>query len=84
LRNQFSKEADLIVGTLFRGISNETENTRLLEVLSTESKDYGDLQLSDSLNASTNSYEILQRVQEIVVKMNQKHYISSIRSRMET
>ena len=76
LRNQFSKEADLIVGTLFRGISNETENTRLLEVLSAESKDFGDLQLSDSLNASTNSYEILQRVQEIVVKMNQKHYIS--------
>lgn len=76
LRSQFSKEADLIVGTLFRGLSNDVENARLLEVLDAESKDYGDLQLSDSLNAGTNSFEILQRVQEIVLKMNQKHFIS--------
>ena len=76
LRSQFSKEADLIVGTLFRGLSNDAENSRLLEVLRTDSKDYGDLQLSDSLNAGTNSFEILQRVQEIVLLMNQKHFIS--------
>lgn len=43
LRSQFSKEADLIVGTLFRGISNDTENSRLFEVLGAASKDFGDL-----------------------------------------
>lgn len=73
LQSQFGKEAELVVGTLFRGISNETENEKLFEVLDSNSKDYGDLQLSDSLNAQTNSFELIQRVQEIVLKMNQKY-----------
>lgn len=73
LKSQFSKDADLIIGTLFRGLSNDLENEKLLSVLSTNSKDYGDLQLSDSLNASTTAYELTQRVHEIVLKMNQNH-----------
>lgn len=73
LKSQFSKEADNIVGTLFRGISNDVENTKILDVLGTYSKDYGDLQLTDSLNAELNLFEITQRVHEIILKMNQKY-----------
>jgi hypothetical protein len=49
------------------------ENEKLLAVLSTNSKDYGDLQLSDSLNASTTAFELTQRIHEIILKMNQKY-----------
>ena len=73
LKSQFGKDAESIIGNLFRGLSNDLENEKLLGVLSTNSKDYGDLQLTDSLNASTNAYEILQRTHEIVLKMNQKY-----------
>ena len=73
LKSQFGKDAENIVGTLFRGISNELENEKLLELLNTESKDYGDLQLSDSMNAELNLFETTQRVHEIVLKMNQKY-----------
>lgn len=73
LKSQFGKDADAIIGTLFRGLSNDLENEKLLSILSTNSKDYGDLQLTDSLNASTNAFELTQRVHEIILKMNQKH-----------
>ena len=73
LKSQFGKDAETIVGTMFRGISNELENEKLFEVLGTECKDYGDLQLSDSMNAELNLFETTQRVHEIVLKMNQKY-----------
>ena len=72
LKSQFGKDIDIVIGTLFRGISNEIENDKLFEVLDVESKDYGDLQLSDSLNAEMNLFEVTQRVHEIILKMNQK------------
>ena len=72
LKSQFGKDIDVVIGTLFRGISNEIENEKLFEVLDVESKDYGDLQLSDSLNAEMNLFEVTQRVHEIILKMNQK------------
>lgn len=73
LKSQFGKDADNIIGTLFRGISNEEENTKLLTLLNTISKDYGDLQLSGSTNAELNLFEVTQRVHEIILKMNQKN-----------
>ena len=73
LKSQFGKDADSIIGTLFRGLSNDVENEKLLTVLSANSKDYGDLQLSDSLNASTTAFELTQRIHEIVLKINQKY-----------
>lgn len=73
LRSQFGKDADDIVGSMFRGISNDVENQKLFDVLKAESKDYGDLQLSDSLNAEMNLFETTQRVHEIILKMNQKY-----------
>lgn len=71
LKSQFGKDADNIVGSLFRGISNEIENAKLLDVLRTQGKDYGNLQLTDSLNAELNLFEVTQRVHEIILKMNQ-------------
>ena len=73
LKAQYNKDADIVIGTLFRGLSNELENEKLFEVLAAECKDYGDLQLSDSLNAEMNLFETTQRVHEIVLKMNQKY-----------
>ena len=73
IKSQFGKDADSIIGTLFRGLSNDVENEKLLTVLSANSKDYGDLQLSDSLNASTTAFELTQRIHEIVLKINQKY-----------
>lgn len=73
LKSQFGKDADLIIGTLFRGLSNELENEKLLEVLSSNAKDYGDLTLSDSLNSGSNAFELTQRIHEIVLKMNQTY-----------
>lgn len=73
LMAQFGKDANTIIGTLFRGISNEIENTALLDVLKTQGKDYGNLQLTESTNAEMNLFEITQRVHEIILKMNQQY-----------
>lgn len=73
LMSQFGKDANTIIGTLFRGISNEIENTTLLDVLKTQGKDYGNLQLTESTNAEMNLFEITQRVHEIILKMNQQY-----------
>lgn len=73
LKSQFGKEADNVIGALFRGISNEVENTALLTVLNAQAKDYGNLQLSESTNAEMNLFETTQRVHEIILKMNQKY-----------
>ena len=72
LKSQFGKEADNVIGALFRGISNEVENTALLTVLNAQAKDYGNLQLSESTNAEMNLFETTQRVHEIILKMNLK------------
>jgi hypothetical protein len=73
LMSQFGKDANTIIGTLFRGISNEIENDALLDVLKTQGKDYGNLQLTESTNAEMNLFEITQRVHEIILKMNQQY-----------
>lgn len=76
LRNIFGKDADKIIGEMFRGISNEIENAALLDILSAVSKDDGDLQLSDSNNAETNVSEIFQRINKLILQMNQKYFRS--------
>lgn len=63
----------MVVKTL-KGIANESENVKLFEVLDANSKADTNLQLSDSLNAEVNLFEITQRVHEIVLKMNQKNF----------
>ena len=74
MRAMFGKNADKVIGKLLRGLSNVQENERLFQVLNAEAKLDTDLQLSDSLNSSTNFAEIGQKVQELIIKMNQKDF----------
>lgn len=73
IRGQYGKSANVMIGTLLRGLSNEQENTRTMEFLDANALDYGALVLSDSKNAEVNLFEVTQRVHEIVLKINSKN-----------
>lgn len=70
IRSQYGKEANIIIGNLLRGLANEQENTAVMAFLSAQSLADSALQLTDSLNAETNFFEITQRVHELVLKIN--------------
>lgn len=70
IKSQYGKEANIIVGKLLRGLANDQENTSTLAFLNAQALDYGNLQLTDSLNAETNLFELTQRVHEIVLQIN--------------
>lgn len=72
MRNQYGKEANNVIGSLLRGLSNDQENTRTLAFLDTNSLADTDLILTNSKNAEQNVFEITQRVQELVLKTNSK------------
>lgn len=74
MKNTFGKDYSKVIGKMFRGIANGIENDALFTFLDANSKDYGSLTLSDSLNAEVNLFEITQRVHEIILKMNRKSY----------
>lgn len=79
IRTRFGSKARRIIGTLLRGLANEQENTRTLEFLEAEALSTPNLNLSDSLSAETNVFEITQRVHELVLKansLNQRTYDS--------
>lgn len=73
LYSQYGKEAEQVVGTLLRGLANDQENTRTMAFLNAQSKSIADLQLTDSLSAETNIFEITQKVHETVLLMNGKN-----------
>lgn len=66
----YGKEAKKVIGKLLRSISNDAENVNTLDFLDNNSVAVADLQLSDSANAETNSFEINQKVNELVLKAN--------------
>jgi hypothetical protein len=70
IRNQYGKSADTIIGTLLRSLANEQENTRTLEFLEANCKAEADLDLTNSLNAELVTFEIGQRVHELILKSN--------------
>lgn len=70
----FGKEAPQVIGKMLRGLANEQENSRLFEVLEANSKDAGDLQLEDDIDPDSNFGQICKKVQNIVLKMNQKNF----------
>ncbi|WXB47952.1 hypothetical protein WCWAEYFT_CDS0250 [Vibrio phage VB_VaC_TDDLMA] len=74
IRAQYGMFADQIIGKLLRGLANDQENTRTLEFLDAQSLAVQDLQLSDSLNAEVNLFEVTQKVHESVLKMNNKNF----------
>lgn len=76
LYSQFGIDYVYLVVRMLRGLANDQENEKTLEFLRDQSKDYGDLQLSDSLNTQTNLFEISQRVGEIISMINNNTFRS--------
>jgi hypothetical protein len=70
MRAQFGLAANDIIGTLLRGLANEQENDRTLAFLESTSKAESDLNLTNSLNAELNTFEIGQRVHELILRAN--------------
>jgi hypothetical protein len=70
IRNQYGKSADTIIGTLLRSLANEQENTRTLEFLEANCKAEADLDLTNSLNAELVTFEVGQRVHELILRAN--------------
>ena len=70
LKSQYGKETKSIIGPLLRGLANDQENAQTLTFLGAKAKADADLQLSDSLNAETNLFEVTQRVHELILKIN--------------
>lgn len=73
IRNQYGKEANVIIGNMLRGLANEKENTDTLAFLDTECLASTNLAISDSLNAQTMVMEIIQKVSELVMQANTKN-----------
>lgn len=73
IKSQYGKEARNVIGQLLRGLANDQENVRTIEFLENKSLTIADLQLSDSLNAETNIFEITQRANELVLRANRKN-----------
>lgn len=73
IKAQYGKDAKNVIGQLLRGLANDQENSRTMGFLDTKSLSISDLQLTDSLNAETNLFEISQRVNELVLKANTKN-----------
>lgn len=73
LRSQFGKEANTIVGLLLKGLTNEQENTRTLEFLDAKCKSEPSLTLTAPKNAETNTFEVGQRVHELILRANSKN-----------
>lgn len=69
----YGKEAEQVIGKMFRGIANEQENTSALTFLNANAVAATNLTLTDSLNAETNLFEITQKVHELVLKINSKN-----------
>lgn len=76
IRAQYGIEANNVIGTLLRGLANDQENERTLEFLDAQALADTALQLSDSLNAEVNLFEITQKVHETILKINNNHYRS--------
>lgn len=79
IRAQFGLSSNKIIGTLLRGLANQQENTRTLQFLEANCKDEADLNLTSPQNAELNTFEIGQKVHELILKantLNQRTYDS--------
>lgn len=79
IRAQYGLASNQIIGTLLRGLANVQENDRTMEFLEAQCKAEADLNLTNSLNAELNTFEIGQRVHELILKantLNQRTYDS--------
>ena len=70
LQNQYGLDGYEIAGNLLRGITDAAENTAFMSWLDTNSLSTTALTLSNASSAEPSLFEITQRVQELVIKMN--------------
>lgn len=60
------------VAKMLKGISNSRENDDLIKFLKKNAIDDEDLKISDMLNSETQMFEITNRIQQCVLRMNSK------------
>lgn len=70
IKSQYGSNANQVIGTLLRGLANEQENVKTMAFLNAECKAESDLNLTNSLNAEMNTFEIGQKVHELILKAN--------------
>lgn len=74
--NTFGKSASKFLAKAFAGISAQNENNTLLSTLSTLSTAVSDLTLTTSSNAESMTFEIEQKVSELIININGSSYKS--------
>jgi|LWDU01.1.fsa_nt_gi hypothetical protein len=74
LFRQYGIKAYDVVAELLKGVVDEAEDTALFTFLDANSTNTAALTLSSASNAETSLFEITQRVQELVLKMNTPQY----------
>ena len=74
LKNQYDEDGYELAASLLKGIVDKQENDDLITFLNTNSLSTPDLNLSNSINAENILFELTQRVQELVIKMNTPNY----------
>lgn len=70
IRAQYGSNANQVIGTLLRGLANEQENEKTLEFLAANSKAESELNLTSPQNAETCTFEIGQKVHQLILKAN--------------
>ena len=70
LQNQYGLDGYKIAANLLKGITDSDENTAFLTFLGANSLATPVLTLTDAGSAETSLFEITQRVQELIIKMN--------------
>lgn len=70
LKSQYNKDAYNIIGNLLHGLTNEEQNEKTLEFLDTEAVAVTGLVISKPENSQIVNFEITNKVQELVLKMN--------------
>lgn len=70
LQNQYGLDGYAIAANLLKGITDQAENTAFLTFLDANSLATPVLTLSDANSAEPSLFELTQRVQELVIKMN--------------
>lgn len=72
IKAQYGVQANEVIGKLLRGLANDQENTRTLAFLNSECKLEEELDLTNSQNAELVTFEIGQKVHELILKANTK------------
>ena len=70
LQNQYGIDGYSVAANLLKGITDQAENDAFITFLNANSLNTPVLTLTDAGNAELNLFEITQRVQELIIKMN--------------